>query len=210
VEQKTYIQNYIADFENALKGPDYTDDLLGYPNYIDVDSFIDYFIISELSKNIDAYRLSTYLVKDKEQKLAMGPVWDFNLALGNAGFCNGEDTQGWAFEFNSICPNDAFPVPFWWPRLISDPNFSHQVKARWAELRADVLSDTNINQLIDQHNGILTNSNSLDANFEKWDIIDQWFWSTAHLVDTHQEEVDYLKQWINNRTLWLDANIPSL
>ncbi len=92
-QQKEYIQSFIHDFELILKSPDFADSVHGYPSIIDTRSFVDYFIINELTKNIDAYRLSTFLYKDKDSKggkLKIGPVWDYNLAYGNANFCNGD------------------------------------------------------------------------------------------------------------------------
>lgn len=68
-EQRSYISDYIADFEDALAGPDYKDEELGYRKYIDVESFIDFFILNEFSHNPDAYRLSTFMYKDKTKNL---------------------------------------------------------------------------------------------------------------------------------------------
>ena len=81
-QQKEYIQNYMSDFEDALISDNFTDSLRGYHAYIDVESFIDFFILNEFAHNPDAYRLSTFMYKDKNEKLHMGPIWDFNLAFG--------------------------------------------------------------------------------------------------------------------------------
>ena len=78
-EQKQYIQNYIRDFENSLFNIDNTASDRDYNNYIDIDSFVDYFILNELTGNIDAYRLSTYMHKNRGGKLKMGPIWDLNI-----------------------------------------------------------------------------------------------------------------------------------
>ncbi|MDQ3535806.1 MAG: CotH kinase family protein, partial [Bacteroidota bacterium] len=91
-EQREYIKDYIIDFETALSGIDFKDDEKGYRNWADMESFIDFSIVNEISKNIDGYRLSTFMHKDKNGKLIMGPVWDFNLAFGNADYCEGEKT----------------------------------------------------------------------------------------------------------------------
>ena len=91
-QQLDYIEHFMDSFEYALAGPNFTDTLIGYSKYIDVNSFIDLYIINELSKNIDGYRLSTYMYKDRDSndgKLIMGPFWDYNLAFGNADYCNG-------------------------------------------------------------------------------------------------------------------------
>ena len=77
--QKQYIQTYIHDFETALLQDDFTSDQRSYTEYIDLDSFVDFFIINEITGNIDGYRISTYLHKDRDTKLKMGPIWDLNI-----------------------------------------------------------------------------------------------------------------------------------
>ena len=128
VEQKTYISTYVDSFEDALASDDFKDPILGYEAYIDVPSFIDFFILNELSNNIDGYRLSTYMHKDKSEKLKMGPIWDFNLAFGNAGYCEGSNVNVWAYKFNERCPDDFWLIPFWWKRLLEDPSFVMKLK----------------------------------------------------------------------------------
>lgn len=87
--QKAYIQDYITDWEIALKISSFTSPSSGYKAYIDVSSFIDYFLITELSKNIDGYRISTFLYKHRISeggKLVAGPLWDYNIAWGNVNY----------------------------------------------------------------------------------------------------------------------------
>ena len=88
-EQEIYIREYITDFEQALNSPDFRDPNLGYKPYINVESFVDFLLLNEVTRNVDAYRLSTYMYKDKNGPLTMGPIWDFNLAFGNADYCEG-------------------------------------------------------------------------------------------------------------------------
>ena len=73
--RKAWIQNYMNEFETALAGMDFKDPERGYAKYIDIDSFIDHFIINELFKNTDGFRNSTYMYKDRDGRLEMGPVW---------------------------------------------------------------------------------------------------------------------------------------
>ena len=81
------------------------------------NSFVDFFLINELTKNIDGYRLGTYLNKDYNGKLKMGPIWDFNLAFGNADYCDAANTQAWLYNFNRVCPGDLWQVPILWRNL---------------------------------------------------------------------------------------------
>jgi hypothetical protein len=209
-EQKTYIQSYLHDFEDALQSVNFTDEEVGYRNYIDVDSFVDYFILNELGRNVDSYRLSTYLVKDKNAKLAMGPMWDLNLAFGNANYCEGDNVRTWAYEFSAVCPSDANPVPFWWQRLLSDPYFSDKVKSRWQALRLNVLSDEHSEAKINDISLLLEKSKSVPENFSVWGTLGEYVWPNAFIGESHQQEVDYLKTWLQSRVSWLDNNIPAL
>ncbi len=103
-EQKAYIKKYVSDFESTLAGNNFADPVSGYEKFIDVNSFIDYFIMQEISKNVDGYRLSTFMYKQRDSdggKLFMGPVWDFNLGFGNANYCTNGNPEGFVLEFNN-------------------------------------------------------------------------------------------------------------
>ena len=157
--QKNYIKNYINDFESSLASDQFKNSENGYRKYIDVNSFIDFFILNEISNNVDGFRLSTYLHKDREKKLIIGPIWDFNLSFGNADYCGGERYDIWLHKFNERCPGDFWNIPFWWNRFLEDENFVNQLKDRWNELRISTLSDENIISLIDDYYSYLNNEN---------------------------------------------------
>lgn len=136
-QQMTYIQNLIFNFETVMKySSNIADSATGYPKFIDTDSFIDFVLINEFVKNVDAYRLSTYLYKDRDSrnaKLFAGPVWDFNLAFGNADYHAGWLTNGWQLEYLTDYQNmygESFLTPFWWRKLFDDSKFRNKVFAR--------------------------------------------------------------------------------
>ena len=93
--KKNHISSIINDFERILSSDNFDDPETGYQSIIDIDSFIDFFIMNEITKNIDGYRISTFINVDIDKKIKMGPIWDFNLAFGNADYCDGANTQGW-------------------------------------------------------------------------------------------------------------------
>lgn len=139
VQQKAYIQDYVVNqFENALFGSDYTNPTTGWRAFADEISFMDYFFINEISKNVDAYRISTYLHKDKNGELVMGPVWDFDLAFHNADYCDAEEYTGWAFNFP--CTDEYQPLP-WFSRLFEDDAYCHDMHERWVDYRQNIFSD---------------------------------------------------------------------
>jgi len=209
-EQKGYIAQYMTDFENALASDDFTDPDIGYQAYIDVDSFIDFFILNEFSNNVDGYRLSTFMYKDKNEKLKMGPIWDFNLAFGNADYCDGGATDVWAYKFNERCPTDFWLVPFWWNRLLEDPTFVARLKERWSLHRSGALADAAINARLDAYVETLDKSGSLEANFASWPVLGTYIWPNLFIGNTYDEEMTYLRNWISDRTAWLDTQINQL
>ena len=209
-EQKTYISTYITDFEDALASDTFTDPDTGYATYIDTDSFIDFFILNEISNNVDGYRISTWMYKDKNEKLKMGPIWDFNLAFGNADYCSGGETNVWAYKFNERCPSDFWFVPFWWDRLLEDPAFVSRLKERWNELRGSTLSDTALLGKVDGYVNILNDGAAVQPNFSKWPVLGVYVWPNKFVGNGYNDEIGYLKQWISDRTEWLDNAISAL
>jgi len=208
--QKDYIQKYMYDFETALVSENFSSEEDGYQKYIDLDSFIDFFILNEVSKNPDGFRLSTFMHKDKGEKLKMGPIWDFNIAFGNVDYCNGASTEGWAYKFNDICPNDTWLVPFWWERFMEDPIFIKALKERWTSLRTDILSTNKILRDITMLQEYLETNNAIQNNFSKWLVLGKYIWPNAYVGNNYTDEINYLKDWSENRLEWLDNQINSL
>ena len=209
-DQKNYIKNYLNDFEEALLSSNFQDPELGYQKYIDIDSFVDFLKLFEISKNIDAYRISTFMHKDKNQKLKMGPIWDFNLGFGNVNYCDAEITSGWSYKFNDVCGGDNWKVPFWWNRLFEDPAFVSKLKNRWSDLRTNILSDQNLQDRIDEITNFLIEHNAPRRNFDKWTIIGKYVWPNNYIGNNYGEEISYLKNWLEKRVKWMDEEINSL
>ncbi len=211
-EQQTYIINYVRNFETILNGSTFSDPVNGYSKYIDINSFVDFLIINEISKNVDGYRISTYMHKDvnsKGGKLTVGPIWDYNLGYGNADYCNGYSTQGWAYDFNSECNNDDLLVPFWWKKLLTDPNFAAALGNRWSEVRKNILSTETIHNYMDSIVNVL-NQGSQQRNFQKWPNLNEYVWPNYdwQAQTTYPLAVSWMKNWITQRMNWLDANMP--
>jgi hypothetical protein len=205
--QLNYIQTFFTAFEDALAGPNFSDPQIGYAPYIDVLSFIDFFLANEISKNVDGYRISSFLYKQKYSeggKLVAGPLWDFNIALGNANYCAGGSTSGWAKDFNSIC-GGGLQVPFWWSKLLTDSTYANLTHCRWLALRQNVLSDSLILQSIDSIAQQLDSASI--RHYQRWPILGVYVWPNNYIGQTYSDEVNYLKTWITNRLAWMDANM---
>ncbi len=207
--QRDYIKNYITDFEYALHDEDFDDMENSYRAYIDMLSFVDYFIINELSKNVDGYRLSTFFYKDRDSrggKLCMGPLWDYNLAFGNADYYECGLTTGWLV--NSISPDDWFQIPFWWEKLREDPLFNSNLKKRWFSLRENQFSQANIFKIIDSLVNLL--SEAQVRNFDQFPVFNQYIWPNNFIGSSYEEEINYMKDWIADRLTWIDNQLESI
>jgi hypothetical protein len=202
-QQMDYIEHFMDSFEYALAGPNFTDSLIGYSKYIDVNSFVDLYIINELSKNIDGYRLSTYMYKDRDDnggKLTMGPFWDYNLAFGNADYCDGGITTGW--EVNGGCGDNN---PFWFERLLDDTIYQNKLKCRWEYLRDRSFHQDSLFNFIDSM--ALYLNDSQQRNFQQWPTLGTYVWPNYYVGSTYQDELNFFKTWIGDRLVWIDNNI---
>jgi hypothetical protein len=211
-EQAAYIRSVIGRFEDAMAGGFYADPMRGYPRLIRTDTFADNFILSELAKNVDSYRLSMFLAKDRDGvdgRLRAGPVWDMDLGFGNADYYEGWAADGWEMDFLTADPDfrgsDRYQVPFWWKRLRQDSAFQVLVHERWESLRRGPLGTESINALIDGFAAELSEPQA--RNFERWPVLDEYVWPNAYIGFTWPAEVAHLKAWIADRLDWMDEAI---
>lgn len=212
-QQKLYIQNRIFNFETVMKfSSDISDSSTGYPKYIDVDSFVDFILVNEVAKNVDAYRLSTYIYKNRDDintKFFAGPVWDFNLGFGNADYYEGWKFEGWQIDYltnpDNMNSGENFLTPFWWRKLYEDKNFRDKVYKRWHYLRNNSFATSNVLSYVDSLVTLLDEAKN--RNFEKWPVLNQYVWPNYYVGQTYQDEITYLKNWITNRLNWLDQNM---
>ena len=201
--QFNYIQQHFTQFEHALAGNNFTDPEMGYRAFIEPESFIDMYFANEITKNVDAYRLSTYFYKEKDSdggKIVMGPWWDFNLGFGNSDGCESHLTSG--FESNTGC---YVLHPFWWERLREDADYRGLTRCMWDDYRSGVWSDENIHGIIDSLSAVLAEPSVRDH--ARWPRLGQYVWPNVFIGQTYEEEVQWLREWIMARLAWLDDNI---
>ena len=210
--QFNYIKNYVTDFESSLLNTDFKNSKAKWRELIDLDSFIDYFLITEFTKNVDGYRLSTYFYKDKDSKggkLKMGPAWDYNLAFGNAYYHEGYLTSGWQYKVNdlAIAAKDVnFLSPNWWGQFVEDSTFRYRVANRWSILRKNVLSTERINNWIDSTATVL--QPAMVRNNNRWTgVLGKNIWPNYYVGATYQDELNWMKEWVRQRGVWLDGQI---
>lgn len=192
------IELEFSDFEKALYSYDF-DDERGYKTTVDVDSFVDYFIINEVALNRDAGYYSTYVYKDVDRKYKLC-VWDFNNALDNY-----EETDN---------PTSGFSMfsTVWFDRIIQDEDFTERVIDRYKYLRTTVLSDEKLNAYIDETVAWL--GAAVDRNFEVWgysfeESADRLIPKERNLR-SYDDALAQMRNCLNERVKWMDDNIESL
>ena len=210
--QFTYIKNYVTEFETSLKSSDYLTPKARWREMIDIDSFVDYFLITEFTKNVDGYRLSTYFYKDKDSKggkLKMGPAWDYNLAFGNADYLDGYKSTGWQYKVNDLAipaKDTYFLSPTWWERLSADSTFRYKAAKRWEVLRKTALNPDRINTWMDSTATVLQEARIRNNN--RWTgVLGVKIWPNYYVGATYENETAWMKDWIRQRTAWLDSQL---
>lgn len=182
------IKDYINAFEAALFGDNFQDLDIGYLAYIDMPSFIDWYLIQEISKTVDSqWYSSIYFNYIPGEKIKMGPLWDFDLSYGNVDYADATYAEGFWVKDNP-----------WYQRLFEDPNFENQVKERFMYFynNMDIIIDK-----IDGYEDYLTRAQ--EENYQKWPTLGTYVWPNPVYYDTHAEEVDHLKDWLTTRMNWL-------
>jgi CotH kinase protein/Secretion system C-terminal sorting domain len=207
-QQAAYITAYVDSFETALENHQF-DPVTGWQKYGDINSFVDYFLIQEMSKNVDGYRASTYFYKDKNSnggKLTMGLVWDYDRGWDNASYANGWLETGFDWSLGDFYYS-VWTVPSWWEHMMQDTNFTKAVRCRWEQLKYTTLGVSSLHAFADSMFYHLYESQQ--RNFYAWPIIGVLvFPNPAPVPSSFQGEIDELKTWIYDRWNWLDANIP--
>lgn len=209
--QKSYIKSYVDSFENEMNGPNFQDTLLGWNKHGANNSFIDYIIIQELTKNYEAYRINSYLYKDKGTKLRPGPLWGGDLTFSNTANCACSTDTGWAYNIGAVCPGEAYLPPFWWKKITTDTRFMTELKCRYRDFRepGNTLDTTRIFFYIDSMKNTLNAQGAIGRNFTQWPI-----WGVpivnepTPMAADYNAEITNLKTYIKKRLAWLDLQWP--
>jgi hypothetical protein len=197
--QRDWIRSFINAFEATLYGANFTDPANGYAKFIDAGSFIDHHIVVELCKNIDGFRLSTYMFKDRRGKLNMGPVWDYDLSLGNANYNDGWNSTGW---YNRLLGDGDYP---YWRRLFEDPEFKLRYADRWFGVRRDVFASDRLLGIVEGYATLLDEPAA--RNYDRWRTLGVYLWPNWFIAKTYREEIVWMQGWLAGRLTWMDSQI---
>lgn len=198
-KQKAYIQKDISEFEQVLYGKNFSDKRIGYQAYIDIDNWVDYFIINEFAMNYDAGNLSTYIYKELGGKLQLA-VWDFNNGFDN-------------FQ-NSVKSTDILHTVknSWIERLWQDEAFRKRVCERYVQLRKTILSDEHIAEKIASYQEEL--GEAVDRNFKVWGysfkenlLAGNSKEGTSRDIGSYEEAMKQLTDTIRERLAYLDKEL---
>ncbi len=223
-----YISADISEIERLLYSSHMNDRSRLYQDYLDVDSFVNYYILQEYLGVSDMFLKSTYFYKDVRGKLHIGPVWDYNNVLDN---------------FFSPVNMETFLLSQrgWYGQLMQDEVFVNKVITRYQELRKGILSETRLNAYLDDTIAWL--GSAVDRNWEVWghtfdltglsrveyrrppidvnaeetesatpEEAEEYLRNLARPYNpqNYEEAISWMRNTMNQRGTWMDAHIESL
>lgn len=194
---REYIVNYIHAAEESLFSDNFDDPESGYAAYINVDSAIAYYVINEVFKNVDGnLRLSTFMFKRPDGKLTFGPIWDFDIAVGNVDYSEAGQPDGWYIR------NAA-----WFERLFEDPVFEQKVIDRWNQIKRDALFEQLIGFI---EKSVCHLQEAQKKNFIRWPILSTYVWPNRVVTGSYEKEIETMIEWFKERVAWMDSQFLGL
>ncbi len=191
-----HVVQYLNEADAALFGADFTDQANGYAKYLDVESFVDWYLINEIAKNNDAcFFSSCYMNLARGGKLKMGPLWDFDIAFGNVNYNGCDSPEGFWIKERAG----------WYARLFGDPAFVARVKERFAffyESREDIYAGINADAAYLKY--------SVVENNNKWNTLYVHTWPNNTIWGSYENEVQSMKIWLEKRFEWLKGEFDRM
>lgn len=192
-EYVSYANDFVVKAENALFSSSFTDENAGWQKYMDMDSFVDWYLINEIARNQDgAFSKNCLMNLARGGKLKMGPLWDFEKAFGNT--TKKEPAEGFVIKGVK-----------WYERLFQDPAFVAKVKERFDYFythQQDILSEINANAEYLRY--------SVKEDDYRWDTYAGYKSSTVSVWAAYGSMVDYMKQWLVARMDWLKKEFDAM
>ena len=133
----------------------------------------------------------------------------YNEGFGNVDYCTKGNTDGFVIDFNTICPDDYWQIPFWWKRFLMDSSFRRHLSSRWQSLRASSFSTNKVLGYIDSVSNVL-NQEAQQRNFQRWPILGTYVWPNYYVGSSYASEISWLKNWVTERLSWLDTHLIML
>ncbi len=190
-----YVRNYVQTAEDALYADNFTDENEGWRKYMDMDSFVEWYLVNEIARNTDAsFYTSCYISLRRGGKLKMGPLWDFDIAFGNVNYNGDFSPTGLMLRWHS-----------WYSRLFQDPAFVAKVKERFEYFysrKDDIMREINEKA---QYLRL-----SVEENNNKWGTFYKYTPPNYNIWGSYQNEVQNLKYWLDERFEWLKSEYDKM
>lgn len=196
-EKYTLVKNFVNEAEVVLYSGNFKDPETGWQKYFDATSLVDWYIINEIAKSWDAIRWSsTFMTWVPGGKICMGPLWDYDIAFGNADASDGCDSSPEEFHVKNMA---------WIHRFFEDPYFVQLVKDRWSYFyskKSVILSEINADANYLKY--------SAQENNNKWQTFYKYTERNRDIWGSYFNEVEYLKEWLSTRMDWLDRQFSNM
>lgn len=210
--QSTYIKAHFNKLENALFGNDFEDETKGYRQYLDLESFLNHFLIGELNGNTDTYWSLNMYKKRGDDKFYTGPIWDLDLAFENDNRTYPiNNLSSWIYDTNgSVAGNFRKFVS----RIVKeDKKAIEQMRQLWADARRNKkIYESSLLEFIDETAKTLNKSQ--DLNFKRWNIMYTLVHQNPNIWQGYENEVENIKNYLKQRLIkmdyWLKFDATSL
>ena len=189
------VKAYIDHFESSIQNTeDFSVNIdkqkYHYSDLYDMDSLVKYFLVQEIFFNYDSMKRSTYMYKDVDEKMMMGPVWDMDYSSGNDHVFEYYD------RWETLYFNYDTQAKSWYKCLIKDPYFVTKLRESYWCYRDELENIIKTDGSIDAYERYLMTSAKENATL--------W-----HDSDSFSRNVKVFKDWMIDRIEWLDAQFDS-
>ena len=187
-ESLAYARNFMTTVDSVLFSEKFADPSEGWRKYMDMESFVDWYLINEIARNNDAVFFSScYMSLPRNGRLKMGPLWDFDIAFGNVDYNDNYEPEGFWVRQEP-----------WFDRLFQDPAFVSKVKERFAYF------DSHLDEILREMNkDVQYMHRSVVENDARWGTLYTATWPNYSVWGNYQNEVQYMKTWLVKRMEWL-------
>ena len=191
-EAVAYASSFVQTAENALFSPNFADASTGWQQYMDIDSFVDWYLINEIAKNQDgAFAANCIMNLQRGGKLKMGPLWDFEEAFGNIS-----KSSSTGFVIKNVN---------WYARLFQDPAFVAKVKERFNyfyDHQQDIISEINTNAEYLKY--------AVQENDYRWKNFADYKSISPDTWVLYGKAVGNMKNWLVARMSWLKQEFDAM
>jgi hypothetical protein len=201
-EQLAYLKSFVQNHEDVLLGANWLDTALGYRAILDTASFLRWYIVSELTGNIDCFWSTSMYKRRNDPKLYYGPLWDYDIAFNNDK--RKYDISKVRMLSTAFGANGDNKV--WILQMAKDPWFKLGVNAMWKTILAKNVKG-HIQSYIDSLVTVL--DASVKKNYERWPILNTLVYNEWYKYPTYQEYVNVLKDYVNTRVDFLTTSFET-